>query len=424
LHPRFRDTRFKYLINVYFLLVILFAVLSGLVIPRMSRDWIIGDWLINYQGGFVRRGLPGEVVYLVGHLVHVSPIHLIVALYLILTLIYLLAFRSLALGASKRYWVAAILLSPATLGFQVLHVQAGFRKEYIYLAALSGFLLLLRRQQFSDAALSIYMAACLVLAVFSHESTLFYAPYFLVALVFSGRSVVEAVKVCAIPFLLTLIAALLCMSHMGNAQQVGQICSSLGYGITSAKNDVCSSFGAINYLSYTREMARADTLSVMRQYQYLRIYPLLAVLSLLPVMVGSRALAKAGQADKIRVLQIVAAISILGSLALFFYAIDWGRWISMHVVSMSLLLLFLDGRRQEEAASLPVSYAPRRTPMHKFAFTAMVVAYATLWSLPHFIKEPVRLGYYGLIHDTLHQKDRRKHAPALPVESALSKNGQ
>jgi hypothetical protein len=91
---------------------------------------------------------------------------------------------------------------------------------------------------------------------------------------------------------------------------------------------------------------------------------------------------------------------------------------------MSLLLLFLDGRRQEEAASLPVSYAPRRTPMHKFAFTAMVVAYATLWSLPHFIKEPVRLGYYGLIHDTLHQKDRRKHAPALPVVSALSKNGQ
>ena len=25
--------------------------------------WEYGEWLINYQAGFVRRGLPGEIIY-------------------------------------------------------------------------------------------------------------------------------------------------------------------------------------------------------------------------------------------------------------------------------------------------------------------------------------------------------------------------
>ena len=31
---------------------------------REMDSWIIGDWLINYSGGFVRRGLAGAVVML------------------------------------------------------------------------------------------------------------------------------------------------------------------------------------------------------------------------------------------------------------------------------------------------------------------------------------------------------------------------
>src|SRR5262245_54468967 len=31
-------------------------------------NWGMTDWLINYQGGFVRRGLPGELFYRLSHL--------------------------------------------------------------------------------------------------------------------------------------------------------------------------------------------------------------------------------------------------------------------------------------------------------------------------------------------------------------------
>ena len=33
----------------------------------------IGEWLINYEGGFVRRGFVGECLYLLSYLTGVNP---------------------------------------------------------------------------------------------------------------------------------------------------------------------------------------------------------------------------------------------------------------------------------------------------------------------------------------------------------------
>ena len=49
--------------------VLLSEVLSLLFHPQ----WTIADWLINYSHGFVRRGLAGEIILLVAHLVHLPP---------------------------------------------------------------------------------------------------------------------------------------------------------------------------------------------------------------------------------------------------------------------------------------------------------------------------------------------------------------
>jgi len=40
-------------------------------------SWTIGEWLINYQGGFVRRGLIGEIIFFLSSLINISPIYLI-----------------------------------------------------------------------------------------------------------------------------------------------------------------------------------------------------------------------------------------------------------------------------------------------------------------------------------------------------------
>ena len=398
---------YRRLINAYIALVGLFAFATGLLIPRISRDWIIGDWLINYQGHFVRRGLPGEIVYLLGRHFHVSPIFFVICIYMALTAVFLSSFRRIALGTSGSFWIVAILLSPATLGFQPLHIQAGFHKDYIFLAAIALLLAQLLKRDFSSKALSIYIAACLVVAVLSHESAIFYAPYFFAALIIAGRTPLQAAKVCALPFALAIVAAFVCSHNLGNTDTAVRICQSLGAPVTTQANQLCSSFGAINYLGYTRAMAHEDAMIVIRRFHYLQIYPVLAALAFLPLIAESVVLARSGYRTQIRVLWSTAALSIAGSIVLFVYAIDWGRWIYIHVISIALMLLFLDSRKYTEAADRnpPVMVAPRRL---RWAGAVFLAAYATLWSLPHFIKEPVRLGYVGLVHDAIHNKDRRQ----------------
>ena len=54
----------------YFLLIF-FVILSILALLRIFDNalqldaWQYGEWLINYQNGFVRRGLIGEGIYLI-----------------------------------------------------------------------------------------------------------------------------------------------------------------------------------------------------------------------------------------------------------------------------------------------------------------------------------------------------------------------
>ena len=36
-----------------------------------DNSWTIGEWLISYAGGFVRRGLPGELIHLILSLIHI-----------------------------------------------------------------------------------------------------------------------------------------------------------------------------------------------------------------------------------------------------------------------------------------------------------------------------------------------------------------
>ena len=50
--------------NILLLVFILFLFYSliGVFHSAISFNWSFQDWLINYSGGFVRRGLSGEFI--------------------------------------------------------------------------------------------------------------------------------------------------------------------------------------------------------------------------------------------------------------------------------------------------------------------------------------------------------------------------
>ncbi len=378
----------RWAINAYFVFTGLATFLFGLLILRIDKSWTVSDWLTNYQGGFVRRGLPGEIIYFLSHLTHLTPFFYVALLFLSGYAVLLFSFRRLALRSTYSIWALALYFSPATLAFPILDLGAGYRKEVLYLAALSYFLVLLARDRLSSRGATLYIALSLLLGTLAHESLICYAPYFFAALVLGGRTVAQAARQWAPGFALGLLSAAACAHWKGDLGTAFRICSSLGYPLLGqSTNQVCAG-GALGFFGMTPFLAHWLTKVVVARYHYIPIYAALGLFALAPALAGSIALARGGWRRETLTLWVSTLAAFAASSILFYYAIDWGRWVDLHVFSIAALFLLLDGRAR--AAGVPIQ---RLRPL---AF-ACLLAYCTLWTLPHaFAESYPRFGYASL----------------------------
>jgi hypothetical protein len=384
------------ILNIFFACAFLGTIVLGVHAPKTitSRIWLISDWMINYQGGFIRRGLPGEVLFLISRALHISSIPLIVASYLFFFGVLFFAVWRLTINSSKNFWVIAIVLSPAFLSFQLLHPQAGYRKEIIFLAALALFALLHRNKALTPGQSTVYLVAIAVIGTLSHEVIFLYLPYFVPVLLLSGYSYAKTVKQVAPACIAGLLAFAVCTHYHGNQTIVSAMCNSLGYSLgAGGLNQVCGR-GAIPYLLNNSKFARRETVEAITQLHYLRVYPLLALIAALPLIGISVYDWSRGFRREIAIIWASFAVTFLGSLMLFLYGIDWGRWIYIHIASLSILLVFLDcliaDCRQDHEPEATRSGLGRQV----FA-VALLVIYATTWALPNNLDATTNFGYMG-----------------------------
>lgn len=388
--------RYRRLFSVYLVFVALVTLCYGVINVVGRNAWVIGDWLINYSGGFVRRGLPGEIALRAGHVLHLSPLYIVLVLQLLTyAAIFYSVWRLLA-RTNWSAWVLVMLVSPATLAFQVLDPLAGLRKEEILLGGLGMLLVFLLDRPPAAPWLSLYLTLLGVGCVLSHEGMIFFVPYLFAAVAIGLDSVPRAFKICAIPFLVIAACGYIVRGHIGDAATARAICSSLGFVVTAGKlPPMCS--GAIEYLTRDTASARIDATAYARVYHSLPLYTIDALLAVIPYGMAFASLWRHSALRRgLLVVVSIAAVSIAASIPLFVYAEDWGRWIYIHLFCVFLLLLLIDYRRQGDAATCG---PPPRLPANrtlKVALVALVVIYATCWDLPHVTLYQARFGYFGV----------------------------
>ena len=66
------------LIKIFFSLIFLNYFYFSSRITLRENAWITGDWLINYDGGLLRRGLSGEIILLLSNLKFINIYYLII----------------------------------------------------------------------------------------------------------------------------------------------------------------------------------------------------------------------------------------------------------------------------------------------------------------------------------------------------------
>jgi hypothetical protein len=361
-----------------FFALIFLSTAAGAVLGYLKiNNWTMGDWLINYQAGFVRRGFLGEGIFQLSRLSGINAGLVTIAFQLFFYAVFFFFSFLVLKGRKVLFPFILLIFSPFIFMFQVCDFQGGYRKEIIYLALLSFLVWAsesLKPKSFTRVLLLVL--AVFPLAVLSHEMLVLFLPYLLA--VYFQREKPTAGKVPAIVALvfLSVLVLYFCVRYPGNPEQAAAIEKSLDFTNYPVEG------GAIAALAETAGEAIQGVAVKIRDFHYfLYLFPLVfSLLAYIPVFGFS------GKNPFNRLASSLVLLSVLGSLPLFAVAVDWGRFIHIHLVSIFLLLLSIapDGEdlsrwRDVRIVDIFSGWCLEK-PVSVFAF---LFWYFFLWYLPH-----------------------------------------
>lgn len=371
---------------VFFIVIFLFTLRGAWQGTLSNNPWETGDWLINYQGGFVRRGLLGEVLFQL-HLF--TGIKATVYVFAVQAFCYfsffILCFLLLRRQNSILVYVP-LVVSPFLFEFQFY--GGGYRKEVLYFFVIAYVAWCHNRcppMRFERHYYTVLL--CFPLLILSHEMLIVFLPYLLM-IYFSKFGLTARRAYLHLVFLsFSLLAFIATLVWHGDGATVTSICQSLGVSAPSA----CEQRGAIAWLQYSATDGGRFVFRKISNSDYLSGYALylgLAILAFVPV---SRRLQRFIHNP---LLLILFLICIAGTAMLSAVAIDWGRFIYINLVSLFVLSLLsssadiqLEHRRLADSAASSVFrsyvFAGKYNAVILLTIAVVLLFYAISWHLPH-----------------------------------------
>lgn len=316
-----------------------------------GTSYRVGDWVINYAGGFVRRGLAGELLIAAtppGEPALWALFGFQAACYAVV-LAFLLSF----LHRTGWAWPAiALACGPAALPFIGWDVEAGWRKEIIGFAAIA--LLAWARTAGTRLRLALTVGAVLLfgLAIFSWEASVFAVPVLLHLLRRDGRWFGLRGWPSLAILGLALAGGLASVLARGSKRIAWDVCGAVtSHGLNP---ELCG--GAIARLAQTPAEAIGQ---VAIRFPLYWGYVVLLPLALLPV--ATTPWLRRNWPVLVATAALVVPLYVLGE--------DWGRW--AHLLVMAPALAIASGGLPAVASDW---WKGGRT-----------TAYVGLWGFPHWM---------------------------------------
>ena len=334
----------KFSFEILFTLLIILGIPLNLYKNRFyDNSWTVGEWLISYAGGFVRRGLPGELIHFISTKYSLGPIFIV----WVFSIVSLVALILLLLNFCKNLFEKSFLLSQLII-LAPLSENYFVRKD-TFLVLLYGLSFLIMKALYRKsinkliAVLSINFIS--MVAIFSHES---YGIWGLPSLLIiysifekKGKKNIFQSFLCATLFLLpAILSFVLCWVFKGDINQslmIHQSWQSLAEIIPSVsglyeKNPS----GAIAAIGWGT--SQVFTSSLISQFNlFIFWHPgmwLLTIFISIRLFIGK----KKDLNQKLK--RTIVCSQFVAFIPLFLF-VDIGRWIFMWLTSSAILFSFL-----------------------------------------------------------------------------------
>jgi len=308
---------------------------------KWGRDnWGITEWLINYSGGFVRRGLPGSILQYISELISVKSNILAILISLIIYACVVFWFVKIA----KEKFSCMTIFSPILLGAPLLG-NFLIRKDLLGIAFLIGCLLVEKRLLplfFKSVIINILAIS----SIFSHEAFFFYAVPLLILFRAFHRKI--GLSRAALSYSPTLLAFFLIIIFKGDSDiafAINQSLSELWTDIDPKDCCVETPSAAIDALQWSTSQGLSLSLSVLSEFSF-GIYTPVAWLTTMYVcyVYLIRMLNVGNSSIDIEIrekskLTIIIIFQFMMVFPLFILGWDFGRWIFLWAISSIIFYL-------------------------------------------------------------------------------------
>lgn len=310
----------KYFKN-YLLFILFFCSIQLFWKHEGGTDSTISEWLINYQGGFVRRGFLGEFFFQIAIYFQIK-IRLVILIFQILIYSsYLYLLWKYINQIKKNFLIILSIFSPLLIVYHLAEVETLARKEVLIFI---HFLILLIFFEHKKNQ-TIYLSLSFPILLLIWEPIIFFSGFYLIIILMglSIRSFLDIFNRIVLPAIPSIIVFnIILFNNYSIADQdimcsnlqkfVGERCyMSLGY-VTSSIFD--------NYMSLLKDIK----ISHLIRYSVALLvgfFPL--ILILLNLKKTNRIKNNFISKIKITKLFLLASFPVLN---LFLMGLDWGRW--------------------------------------------------------------------------------------------------
>jgi hypothetical protein len=305
-----------------------------------GHTFLTADWLINYQFGYIKRGLPGTfILFFLDDAKSILNFisFFVISIYVLNIYLTVKLFKSY----KQSLYSYLLLFSPATLLFPLFDSQGAFRKEIL------GFNVLLILLNFHKSKYKLYFlilsGGIFGFAVFSHEVNLFFsiAIFFILKNYYPDFGMIKY-SILLVPVILNLSSFFLFSNDELTMRLIKDaICNDL---YLRGLESLCNT-GIMDYIYWDFNANLNQTLFhvLNKQYTY-QNYIYLFIICILPYLLT----------EFFKKNIIFTLFLGLSFLPLFFLAIDWGRWIHMFIFSLSLIVFSQNDKNEFNKLFIPL----------------------------------------------------------------------
>ena len=290
---------------------------------QYPTDWTTSEWLINYQGGFTRRGLVGEILVQINTFLNFEIRNLVFIFEIILLFTYYFHLINFFKKIEFSPIIILIIFSPLGFLFPVTETEAIARKEVLLFCLYLFYLGSILKGNQKITYLILLIGLPIMNLVW--DGNIFYVFFFIYTFFLSkiniNKKEVIIFLITLIPYLISFI---ILITTKSNDQMLQEMCKAI--------NEPC--FGAMNFLDYSFKDQMNYGLSRLK-IEYIFRYLFIFIICFFPFL-----LIFYDQKNKTGIF-LGYIVCVIPTFIFLYVSFDWGRYLNILYIFSVITLIFL-----------------------------------------------------------------------------------